>query len=453
MAKTPKYAGVTPNEDGSWSYRLKVKLPDGKLFDTRIRKDSNGNPFLRARDAYEAKKAHAERLKHPPQEETEEKKSPLLREIYENYLLSEGKEKAPATLRKQESMWRNHVEPVFGDREIDSINLVELQNFLYDLYQTHSYKYTEGFLKFFYLLFGHADRMDVIDAEHYNKMFVNKNKRLHMPKKSQSDEAEDKEPAVIFDDTELRIIEDIFDSEDGNLKMAFYLGLYAGLRISECFGLRWRDIDWGAQTMRISRQLHYVDGEWHLCPVKTVTSDRTIIIPNELYGWLEFQYSMEVHQKKQLGNAYRNTERVYDEMDKEWLQGSDFVNRKKNGELLTVNSMKYWAKKITPALRANAEQKAEVKKFGHPDDIVPIKYKEFKYHYLRHTYASHCAAVNMSMHMLMTLMGHKKIDTTRKYYINTDSKSLHERTKNLLDGMFTYRNVGGTDFTIKPDGE
>ena len=28
MAKTPKYAGVTQNEDGSWSYRLKMKLPE-----------------------------------------------------------------------------------------------------------------------------------------------------------------------------------------------------------------------------------------------------------------------------------------------------------------------------------------------------------------------------------------------------------------------------------------
>ena len=162
---------------------------------------------------------------------------------------------------------------------------------------------------------------------------------------------------------------------------------------------------------------------------------------------------MEVHQKKHLGNAYRNTERVYDEIDKEWLQGSDFVNRKKNGEILTVNSMKYWAKKITPALRANAEQTADVKRFGFPDDIVPVKHKEFKYHYLRHTYASHCAAVNMSMHMLMSMMGHKKIDTTRKYYINTDNKSLHERTKTLLDGMYTYHNNDGIEFIIKADDE
>ena len=452
MTKKPKYAGVTPNEDGSWTYRLKVKLPSGKIVDTRIKKDSEGKPFLTARAAHEARKAHEARLKNP-EEGAPKKKEPCLREIYENYLATEGRDKAPATLRKQESMWRNHVEPAFGNREINGITLVELQDFLYELYQTHSYKYTEAFLKFFYLLFGHADRMDAIDSEHYDKMFVNKNKRLHMPKKSQADEAEDNEPAVIFDDNELRIIEKIFDSEDGNLLTAFYLGLYAGLRISECFGLRWRDIDWDTRTMRISRQMHYNNGELRLCPVKTVTSDRTIILPDELYGMLEFQYSLEVAQRDKLGRAYRNTEMVYDEITKEWLQGSDFVNRKKNGELLTVNSMKYWSKKINAALRENAEQIAQAKNFGIPGGTVPVKYKEFKYHYLRHTYASHCAAVNMSMHMLMSMMGHKKIDTTRKYYINTDNESLHKRTKDLLEGMFTYRNSGGFHLIIEPKDE
>lgn len=439
MAKKPKYAGVTQNEDGSWTYRLKVKLPT-RTVDTRIKKDANGRPFLTAKAAYEAKKEHEARLRATPEEDTPKQSESSLRAVYENYLETSGRERAPATLRKQDSMWRNHVEPAFGDRGINSISIVELQNFLYDLYQTHSYKYVEGFLKFFYLLFGHADRMEVIDSERYNRMFVNRNKRLTMPKKSQADAEEDEEPAVVYDDAELRIIEDIFDSEDGNLRTAFYLGLYAGLRISECFGLRWQDIDWAARTIRISRQMHYIDGEIRLCPVKTLTSVRTIIIPKALYEVLESQYSIEAHQKEHMGNSYRNTERVYDEVAKEWLQGADFVNRKKNGELLTVNSMKYWAKKITPALRDHAESLAQIKKIGFPDDIVPVKYKEFKYHNLRHTYASHCAAVNMSMQMLMSMMGHKKLDTTRKYYINTDNASLHERTKKLLDGMYTYNS-------------
>lgn len=438
MAKKPKYAGVTPNEDGSWTYRLKVKLSDGKVFDTRIKKSPDGSPFLTARAAYEAKKEHEERLKAQAKAVPPEQPKCSLQAVYDNYLATEGKDKAPATLRKQDSMWKNHVQPVFGDRDIESITIIELQDFLYEMYQTHSYKYTEGFLKFFYLLFGHADRMEAIDSERYNRMFVNRNKRLGMPKKTQADAQEDEEGAVIYDESELQLIESIFQSEDGNLLLAFYLGLYAGLRISECFGLRWQDIDWAARTMRISRQMHYIDGEIRLCPVKTLTSVRTVIIPKILYEELEFQYSLQKSQMKQLGNAYRNTERVYDEITKSWIQGGDFVNRKKNGELLTVNSMKYWAKKITPALKAHAESDADIKKILHPEDIVPVRYKEFKYHNLRHTYASNCAAVNMSMQMLMSMMGHKKVDTTRKYYINTDNDSLIDRTRKLLDEMYTF---------------
>lgn len=451
MAKKPKYTGVTQNQDGSWSYRLKVKLPD-KVVDTKIKKDANGQPFLTARAAHEARKEHEARLKAGPKEE--EKKSCSLRAVYENYLETSGREKAPATLRKQDSMWRNHMEPAFGSRDVDSITVVELSDFLFKLYQTHSYKYTEGFLKFFYLLFGHADRMEVIDPDRYNKMFVNKNKRLGMPKKTQADEMEDREPVVVYDDAELRIIEGFFEREDGNLLTAFYLGLYAGLRIGECFGLRWRDIDWAEKTMTIQRQMQYVEGEIRLCEVKTLTSVRTVIIPDALYEVLEFQYSMEVAQKQKLGNAYRNTERVYDAVTKEWLQGADFVNRKKNGELLTTNSMKYWSRQITPALKAHAEEATRIKKILHPDDIVPFKYKEFKYHNLRHTYASHCAAVNMNMQMLMSLMGHKKMDTTRKYYISTDNESLKERTQNQLNGMFTYKKPNGYgNLEVKPKDE
>ena len=433
-----KYTGVTQNNDGSWTYRIKIKLPDGSVKDTRIKKDSRGNPFLTARQAFEAKKEHEAKIRANPDDNAPKQKIVTLQDVYDNYLNTEAKKKAPATLRKQDSMWRNHISPIFAKRDINSITIIELDTFLVNLYKNKSYKYTEGFLKFFYLLFGHADRMEVIDPDRYLRMFATKNKRLEMPEITQEDNAKEEEGAVTFDDEELKIIKNAFESEDGNLKLAFYLGLYAGLRISECFGLRWQDIDWNTKTMRITRQMQYVNGEVRLCPVKTLKSVRTVIIPEELYAELEFQDSFQAQQKKLLGNGYRNTERVYDEVSDSWIVGGDFVNRKKNGELLTVNSMKYWSKKITPLLHAHAERIARAKKGIHLDEIVPIKYKDFKYHYLRHTYASNCAAQNISMYKLMDMMGHKKIDTTKKYYIDTDNDTLNERTRKLLDEMYTF---------------
>lgn len=53
---------------------------------------------------------------------------------------------------------RTMCSPLSGDKKIDSFKITNLNDFLYDLYskQGKSYAYTEGFPKFFYLLFGYA---------------------------------------------------------------------------------------------------------------------------------------------------------------------------------------------------------------------------------------------------------------------------------------------------------
>ena len=147
-----KYTGVTQNKDGSWSYRIKKKV-DGKVIDTKIKKDENGMPFLTARACYEAKIRHEAQITNGEVKIAHRPSKTTLQSIYDAYMVSsEAKQKAPATIRKQESMWKNHVQPAFGDKEIESFKITDLNDFLYDLYgkQGKSYAYTEGFLKFFY---------------------------------------------------------------------------------------------------------------------------------------------------------------------------------------------------------------------------------------------------------------------------------------------------------------
>ena len=52
-----KYTGVIQNKDGSWSNRIKKKV-DGKVIDTKIKKDNSGMPFLTIRACYETKIKH-----------------------------------------------------------------------------------------------------------------------------------------------------------------------------------------------------------------------------------------------------------------------------------------------------------------------------------------------------------------------------------------------------------
>ena len=90
-----KYTGVTQNTDGSWTYRIKIKLPDGSVKDTRIKKDSRGNPFLTARQAFEAKKEHEAKIRANPEDNAPKQKIVTLQDVYDNYLDTEAKKKAP----------------------------------------------------------------------------------------------------------------------------------------------------------------------------------------------------------------------------------------------------------------------------------------------------------------------------------------------------------------------
>ena len=415
-----KYTGVTQTADGSWVYRIKIKLPDGKVVDTRIKKDEYGNPFLTAKAAYEARKAHEASIRTNPEEYTSKQSKATLTDVYNNYMLTEAKSKAPATIRKQNSLWENHVQPKFGDCPVNSITIVELNTYLEELYkeQNYSYQYVQGFLRFFYLLFGHADRMEVIDPLRYNKMFVNRGTRLNMPKMTQADHEDMEEGAVVYTDNQLSWMEQIFQSENGNLLTAFYLGVYLGCRISECFALRWDCVDWDEGCITINRQMHYEDGIIKLCAVKTLTSVRKVMMPSFLQDYLDGLYQEQRENMARYGRAYRNTERVYDEVRGVWIEGGNFINRKENGELLTVNSMKYWAKKI----------KAEMN-------------VDFQYHNLRHTYATNCALNNVNLQWLMSALGHKKIETTRKYYINADNETLRKKTLKIIDGMYGFQGM------------
>lgn len=417
-----KYTGVSQNSDGSWSYRIKKKI-NNQVIDTKIKKDSNGHSFLTARAAHEAKLQHEAKLSNGEIELPKKPSKTTLTYIYETYLQSsKAKQKAPATLRKQDSMWRNHVSTYrhdekdvpLGERDINSIKITDLDNFLYDMYQNHSFAYTQGFLKFFYLLFGYAYDLELIDGDRYYRMFGDSKTRLSMPIKDQAD-VETEDDIETYTDDELALMEKIFMSEDGNLLTAFYLGTYCGLRISECFALRWSNIDWERGTITINRQLHNTGGQLTLSKVKTMTAIREVIMPSFLQDYLDSYFQQQRKEQTKAGNHYKNTEKVYDEILKEWIIGGDFINRRTNGELLTVNSMKYWSKKIK--------------------SDVGI---DFKFHNLRHTYATNCAFNNVNMLLLMQMLGHKKLDTTKAYYMRIDVDRYKDKSIKLLDSLYDF---------------
>ena len=119
----------------------------------------------------------------------------------------------------------------------------------------------------------------------------------------------------------------------------------------------------------------------------------------------------EKANRKYYGTSYRATEVVKVRMKRgqdDDLVGGDFINRQRNGQLLTPDSMKSWGVKIGDELGIH-----------------------FKYHNLRHTHASFLAAINCPMPKLMHRLGHKKISTTSKYYFGPNEIA----DQKLIEGL------------------
>ena len=252
MAKTS--SGVYQLPNGMWGYRYAYML-NGKQKDLKRTKDENGNPFKTERAALRAREA-AILKEHLEQAQKPKPKRVTVSQVYEEYCLTGRHGKAYGTTRKQDSLWNNHLSKAFGSRLIDSISVSEVVDYLSKLYyqEGKAYRYVEAFLKMFYLLFGQAYSRNYLDVNTYNTLCVNKNTKIHMPK-MKIDKDED---IVSFNIEETDALNKYF--KDTNAETAYMLGRYCGLRINECYGLKWTDVDFDNNIIHIEYQMQYHEG-------------------------------------------------------------------------------------------------------------------------------------------------------------------------------------------------
>lgn len=420
--------GLFQLKNGNWAYRITVSI-NGKRKDTTFRRDEHGNPFTKKIDAKKAREQKILELRKP--KPTEKLTDCKLSEMWECYLLKVAPGKADSTVRKYTSLWTQHIQKEFGDTLISEITISDMSSYLQELYNGGlSYKYVESFLKLFYQLFGIAYGEEKIDPLRYTRMFIDKGTKLKMPKMTQ-DDYENYEKIKTYDSYEISQINKIF--EGGNCYTAFLLGYMCGLRIAETFGLLWSDYNWSTHQLTVCRQMTYEEGCFCLRPVKTLKSSRIIDVPDFLHNHLLEKFGQ---QKKRPRKEFliRKNEIVLDKTKSKnifEIQGGDFINRKTNGQLLTINSIKYYSKKI----------KAETG-------------IDFNYHALRKTHLTFLANQNIPAIEVMNRAGHKKFETTMKYYVNQSEESrrqllnalnnisMEERKVEMPDGYGGTRLIG-----------
>ena len=395
--------GVYQKDNGYWEYRFVVRI-DGKRVARKKCTDEHGNRLKTKREAVAAREAAIVALRKEKTTKPKVKRR-TVREVFDEYCAEGRKDRAYQTIRKQDSLWENHLRDRFGNRYVDDISSADVVDYLSELYYDDglAFKYVESFLKMFYLIFGQAYSRNYLDVDIYNKLCVNKNTKIHMPKLKTEDDTD----IVAFSREELAVLDEYFKGT--NAETAYLLGRYCGLRINETFGLRWSNVDFENGTILIDRQMQYQEGLIKLIGPKTINSKRTIIMCEPLKRHLEEKKRQRDEDEIRLAALRQQNRRlIEDTVAKRKIYSTELVNCLPDGKIQTVNSIKYPSREIKARLGIN-----------------------FKYHYLRHTFGTMMAEMNTPTHLLCNQMGHGNIHVTQQYYIAISKNGMDILRNNL----------------------
>lgn len=393
--------GVFQLDNGKWAFRYTF-TKNGKRSSKRSCKDEFGNPLNTKRAAIKARQiAVAAESLNQPLKQIEKK---TVAEVFNEYREKGCSGKAYQTIRKQDSLWENHIRDKFGSRDIDSITVAEVNDYLTELYcvDGYSYKYTESFLKMFYLILGQAYSRNYLSVDIYSKLCTNKDTKIKMPKLKTDDDTD----IVAFSKEEIALLDKYFKGT--NAETAYLLGKYCGLRINECYGLKWDHVNFKNNSISIDRQMQYQDGLIKLVPLKTRNARRTVYMNKQLKAHLKKQWKQSQKDAITFAAVREQKQRFINDLDGSRISSTELVNCLPNGTIQTVNSFKCPSREIKS-------------KLGIP----------FKYHYLRHTFGTMMAEMNTPQHLLCSIMGHGNIHVTQQYYIAISQRGIDILQNNL----------------------
>lgn len=194
--------------------------------------------------------------------------------------------------------------------KLTQLDSYTIQNYINKLYKEKHYSkhYLKGILK---LIKGS------LKYACYTVNFINDNpaERVHIPKY----DVVTGDPAHIFTQEEFEIILERF-KEVPYIYYSFLTVYYTGLRVSECYGLTWDNIDFEKKTLTVNKNIikknqhqlpkkyvitkgHSVE-EWYYGTCKNPQSNRTIAIGDTLIKALKEYKKEQEEYIKFYGDAY-----------------------------------------------------------------------------------------------------------------------------------------------------
>ena len=200
---------------------------------------------------------------------------------------------------------------------------------------------------------------------------------------------------------------------------AFLTACYTGMRTGEVFALTWNDIDLDNRIIKVNKTVYAKDkeenGRWYLGAAKTIGSHREVYICDTLYSFL-LKY-------KVLQNNYKK------EFDKNYKYYTLEEVENKYGKLVEYKIIKDNSKR-------NRVEMVFTRKDGtySGTDIIRYPFRiiyhelgfQCRFYDLRGSFATISLRGGCEIKDIAEVLGHKRIETTEKYYISSTSEDKKE---------------------------
>lgn len=309
---------------------------------------------------------------------------------YKEYVLINNKVN---TQRSYDQIIRNHIKKEIGIYKLKTITAAKLQEIINLKYRNG---YSKNYLSNIYGVLSGAFKMAV-----YPYSLIKENPMLYvsMPKYNTQLINNPDDLKIISLDDYTKILERF--PYKSNMYIPLQIAFNTGMRASEVMSLTWDCVDLKNGTIRVEKILYRNDfKQWVFGPPKTNSSIRIIKIGATLLNILKRHAEDQEGNRKKYGQYYIKHD-------------FDFVCLKENGELLTVDSLKYLSRVVNYELNI-----------------------DFKFHSLRHTHATMLLESGANIKDIQARLGHSKLATTMDTYSHV-TKKMSEDSVNIFESIIT----------------
>ena len=209
------------------------------------------------------------------------------------------------------------------------------------------------------------------EEEHNTKLNI---KKMSLPKMN-------KKEIQILSNKEKQKLEKYCIEQNSLKSLGILICLNTGLRIGEVCALRWENIDFESKKIHIEKTIERIYSKEENKTIviidtpKSITSVRTIPINSKLYNIL-----------KQIRGKSKKT---------------DFVLTGSSEHYVEPRNYQYHFKEI----------------------LKRSKVKKYKFHTLRHTFATNCIEARMDIKSLSEILGHADVSITLNIYVHSSDKA------------------------------